>query len=94
MIIVVLTYIKPLAEIDAHLPAHIKFLDEHYASKQFLASGKRDNRIGGIIIVLSDSIDEAQAIMSQDPFYIHNLASYDYLKFEASKSQENISGLI
>lgn len=94
MIIVVLTYIKPLAKIDSHLPAHLKFLDEHYANKKFLVSGKRDNRVGGIIIVLSDSIEEAQSIMSQDPFYTHNLASYDYLKFEASKFQEAIADLL
>ena len=94
MIVLVLTYIKPLTKIDAHLNEHIQFLGTHYANKKFLASGKRDNRIGGVILVLSDSIDEVKAIMTQDPFNIHQLASYDYFQFEVSKYQAAIADLI
>ncbi|HFX6172916.1 TPA: YciI family protein, partial [Acinetobacter baumannii] len=52
MIVVTLTYKKPLAEVDAVLKEHITFLDHYYEQKKFLASGRRENRVGGVIIVL------------------------------------------
>nr|WP_325183164.1 YciI family protein [uncultured Oscillibacter sp.] len=36
-----LTYVKPLEEIEALLPAHIAFLDEFYARGTFLCSGRK-----------------------------------------------------
>ncbi len=53
MIVVTLTYKKPLTEVDAVLKEHIAFLDHYYEQKKFLASGRRENRVGGVILVLS-----------------------------------------
>ncbi|WP_323916952.1 YciI family protein [Aeromonas caviae] len=47
MFVVTLTYVKPLAEIDALIPAHIAWLERQYAAGHFLASGRRVPRIGG-----------------------------------------------
>lgn len=85
MIVVTLTYKKPLSEVDILLQKHVLFLDEYYAQKKFLASGRRENRAGGVILVLSDDLEEAKKIMKKDPFYIHDIADYDFMWFEASK---------
>ncbi|WP_079739369.1 YciI family protein, partial [Acinetobacter baumannii] len=53
MIVVTLTYKKPLTEVNAVLKEHIAFLDHYYEQKKFLASGRRENRVGGVILVLS-----------------------------------------
>ncbi|MFX2794749.1 hypothetical protein V6181_25705, partial [Klebsiella pneumoniae] len=37
--VVVLTYIKPLEEVDRAIPAHIEWLKKGYADGLFLASG-------------------------------------------------------
>lgn len=68
MIVVTLTYKKPLAEVDAVLKQHIAFLDHYYEQKKFLASGRRENRVGGVILVLSSSIQEAEEIMKMIRF--------------------------
>lgn len=94
MIVVTLTYKKPLYEVDALIKEHIEFLNEYYAQKKFLASGRRENRVGGVILVLTDSVEEAKNIMKNDPFYIHNVADYDFMWFEASKSLEEIKAFI
>ncbi|WP_404229213.1 YciI family protein [Acinetobacter venetianus] len=85
MIVVTLTYKKPLAEVDNFLKEHVVFLDHYYSLKKFLASGRRENRVGGVILVLSSSIQEAHDIMKNDPFYIHDIADYDFMWFEPSK---------
>ncbi|BCZ15785.1 hypothetical protein OCUAc18_33250 [Acinetobacter baumannii] len=79
MIVVTLTYKKPLAEVDAVLKEHITFLDHYYEQKKFLASGRRENRVGGVIIVLSSSLQEAEEVIKNDPFYIHDVADYDFM---------------
>lgn len=94
MIIVTLTYQKPLAEVDKFLPQHIEFLDKFYAQKKFLASGRRENRVGGVIIVLSNDVDEAQSIIEHDPFYQHQIANYEFLLFEPSKYLAEFNALI
>ena len=45
--IVILTYIKPLEEIDAAIPAHFEWRKKGYAEGIFLASGRRIPRTGG-----------------------------------------------
>jgi uncharacterized protein YciI len=85
MIVVTLTYKKALIEVDALLKDHLIFLDHYYGLKKFLASGRRENRVGGVILVLSSSLQEAQEIMKNDPFYINDIADYDFMWFEPSK---------
>ncbi|VAX43247.1 YCII-related domain protein [Acinetobacter calcoaceticus] len=94
MIVVTLTYKKPLAEVDAALKGHIAFLDHYYEQRKFLASGRRENRVGGVILVLSSSIQEVEEIMKNDPFYIHGVADYDFMWFEPSKSLEEIKEFV
>ena len=48
--VVVLTYIKPLEEVDRAIPAHIEWLKKGYADGLFLASGRRIPRTGGVIL--------------------------------------------
>ena len=50
MFVVTLTYVKPLAETDALIPAHIAWLERQYAAGHFLASGRRVPRVGGVIL--------------------------------------------
>lgn len=91
MIIVTLTFKKSMPEIIAKLDEHNIFLDNYFAQNKFLASGLLENKSGGIILVMSDSTEEAQSIMKTDPFYIHDLADFDYTLFIASKLSSRLS---
>lgn len=94
MIVVTLTYKKPLDIVDLFLNEHVLFLENYYEQKKFLMSGRRENRVGGVILVLTNSVQEAQDIMKNDPFYIHDIAHYDFLLFEASKCLDEIRELM
>ena len=75
------------------LKEHITFLDHYYEQKKFLASGRRENRVGGVIIVLSSSIQEAEEIMKMIRFIVM-MADYDFMWFEPSKSLEEIKEFV
>ncbi|HZF71435.1 YciI family protein [Sulfuricurvum sp.] len=81
MFIISLTYIKPLEEVDVLLEEHIAYLKEQYALKNFLASGRKVPRIGGVILAHAISREEIETIISLDPFHRHGIAEYEITEF-------------
>lgn len=51
MFIAILTYKKPLSEVDNYLSAHREYLARHYAIGDFITSGPQIPRIGGVIMI-------------------------------------------
>jgi len=95
MYIVNLTYLKPLAEIEVHLAAHRAFLDAQYAREVFLASGPKNPRDGGVIIVSGRlSRAELDGLLAQDPFAQNGIASYQVTEFEATKHHPALAALL
>lgn len=81
MFIAILTYRKPLEEVDRFLQAHRDYLAEHYAKGNFIASGPQNPRIGGVIMMKADNRAAVGAIISQDPFNINGIADYQIVEF-------------
>ena len=86
MFIIDLHYLAPLEQVDQHLKAHIEFLDHHYASGHFLASGRKNPRNGGIILAQGENLETIQHIITKDPFHIHGLAEYRITEFSPIKA--------
>lgn len=81
MFIAVLTYKKPLAEVDRFLQAHREYLAEHYAAGDFIASGPQTPRVGGVIMMKAENRAAVDSIISQDPFKINDIADYHIIEF-------------
>tara|TARA_B110000879_G_C11146844_1_gene502826 strand:+ start:1347 stop:1655 length:309 start_codon:yes stop_codon:yes gene_type:complete len=94
MFIVHITYLTDLTEIDKYTQAHRDFLDMHYQSGQFLASGPRKPRTGGIIIAVGNDKIKLESILKHDPFNKAGVASYEIIEFTAIKSLDEIKLLI
>lgn len=95
MFVVTLTNHVPIEEIERHLEAHRAFLDKYYAQGVFLASGPREPRTGGIIIVSGKvSLERLEVILDEDPFKQHDLARYDIIEFHAVKHNPALAALI
>lgn len=90
MFIIELLYKAPLAEIDAQMPAHMKYLKKYYASGHFLVSGRKIPRDGGIILAVGDCRDEVEAIAREDPFCARGLAECRVIEFRASQAATDI----
>lgn len=81
MFIAILTYKKPLEEVDRHLQAHREYLAEHYAAGDLITSGPRIPREGGVIMIKSDSREKVNSLLAQDPFHINDIADYQIVEF-------------
>ena len=93
MFIVNLTYKVSLDEVDKYLQDHVEYLKVQYDQKNFIASGRKNPRDGGVILSKLDSKDKLQEVLEQDPFYIKNLANYEIIEFfptMTSKEFENL----
>ena len=95
MFIAILTYKKPLEEVDRYLQAHREYLAEHYASGDFIASGPQTPRIGGVIIMKGKNRTAVDAIIAQDPFKINGIADYQIVEFTPTMfSQTSLSDML
>lgn len=90
MFVIELTYKVDLAEIDAHMVAHVKFLKKYYASGNFLVSGRKIPRDGGIILAMGTSRQQIQSIIQEDPFYARGLADFRIVEFRVSQRADDI----
>lgn len=90
MFIIELLYKAPLAEIDALMPAHMKYLRKYYASGHFLVSGRKIPRDGGIILAVGKSREEIEAIAREDPFLARGVAEGRVVEFRASQKADDM----
>ena len=90
MFVIELVYKAPLKRIDAHMRAHVAFLNKYYTAGNFLVSGRKIPRDGGIILALGDSRQQIEAIVQEDPFYEHGLAEFRVIEFRASQHADDM----
>jgi uncharacterized protein YciI len=93
MFVVVLTYTKPLAEVDQHLQAHRAWLQGQYQAGTFLASGRQNPPVGGVILARAASRQALDQALAQDPFAIHQLAQYQVIEFTPNLTLPEYAGL-
>ena len=90
MFIIELIYKVSLARIDASMAAHVIFLKKHYAAGNFLISGRKIPRDGGIIVAVGKSRQQIEGIIREDPFYERGLADFRIIEFRASQRADDI----
>ena len=90
MFVIELIYKAELSQIDAHMKAHVAFLNKHYDAGRFLVSGRKIPRDGGIILALGESREQIEAIMREDPFCARGLADVRVIEFRASQRADDM----
>lgn len=94
MFILALKYVKTLEEVDKALKAHIEYLEKYYSLKKFVCSGRRNPRVGGVILCNAENMNEVQTIINEDPFYVKEIAEYEIIEFAPTKYAEGFEKFI
>ncbi|HEX5042015.1 MAG TPA: YciI family protein [Candidatus Polarisedimenticolaceae bacterium] len=84
MFVVLLTYQRPLSEIDRRMRAHVAFLEQGYRAGVFVASGRQVPRTGGVILAVAPGREDLAALMELDPFVREGLARFEIVEFRTS----------
>lgn len=94
MFVIELVYKADLADIDAAMKAHMAFVRKYYAAGNFLVSGRKVPREGGIILAVATDRAAIEAIANEDPFVSRGLAEARIIEFRASQHAKNIQALV
>ena len=94
MFIINLTYKAELDVVESFLKQHIDFLDEQYARGNFLASGRKVPRTGGVILSNIASQAALEQIIAQDPFKQNDVADYELIEFIPTKTSSQLAFLM
>jgi uncharacterized protein YciI len=92
--VLLLTYIKPLAEVDALMRRHMAWLDAQYDAGRFIVSGRRIPRTGGVILARGDDREEIEALAAKDPFVSCGVATCEIVQFRASQTADGFDALL
>ncbi len=92
--VAILTYVRPLEEIDRHVEAHIEWLRRHYADGTFLLSGRRVPRTGGVIVTRGESLEAVEALLKTDPFQQHGLATVDIIPLQVAMAADGLKEML
>lgn len=92
--VIVITYQKPLAEVDKYLAAHRDFLSGGYEKNYFICSGPQNPRSGGVIISQLNDRKQLENFLKDDPFLINQIASYQIIEFTPVKYHADFSEFI
>ncbi|MGW1895383.1 YciI family protein [Streptomyces sp. NPDC002004] len=91
MFVLELNYTAPLEAVDAALEAHVAWLEEHYASGVFIASGRKNPRDGGVILAVGDDRGAIERLAATDPFVTAGVCAYRITEFIATKTAPELS---
>ena len=94
MYIVLLEYLKPLSEVDRFVAEHRAYLKMHYEAGDFLLSGRREPRVGGVIIAQAATRAALETILAGDPFWRESIARYDIVEFVPSMAAPALAHLV
>jgi uncharacterized protein YciI len=92
--VLLLTYVKTLAEVDALMREHVAWLNQQYEAGRFVVSGRRIPRTGGVIIARGDDREEIEALAASDPFVRGGVATCDVVQFRASQRAAGLDRLL
>lgn len=91
MYIVLLSYTRPMEEVEAVLQPHLAWIDHYFAKGIFICVGRKDPRTGGMIMVKDIDMAQLETILAEDPFQA--VARYDITKVNITRSAEEFAGL-
>jgi uncharacterized protein YciI len=88
MFVLVLSYIKPIEEVDALMREHVAWLSKQYEAGRFVVSGRQIPRTGGVIVARGDDRKEMEDIAASDPFVTGGVATVEIVHFRASQTAD------
>lgn len=78
------TYLQAPDVIEQTRPAHLKFLAAEVEAGHLLVAGRQEDGSGGVLITTDITTDEAQALLTRDPYVQGGVASYERRSFNGA----------
>lgn len=93
LFVVSIEYKASLKAVDSLLDQHRQFLEKQYQEGNFIASGRKIPRTGGIILASVGTKEKLQKILDQDPFKQHDVADYQITEFSPTMHNAHFASI-
>ncbi|MFZ3484566.1 YciI family protein [Sphingomonas sp. 3-13AW] len=93
LVLTLLTYVKPIEEIDALRPRHLEWISARIAAGEVLLAGRRDSASGGVLLYRG-SADAVEAIARTDPYITEGAATLEVVGFTAAVASAEVGALL
>ena len=90
MILAVSTYLRPLEEVNQVRSDHQAFLAALDGRGLLVMAGRQNPPVGAVIVLRGQDADEAQALLSDDPYVERGLAAYSVTPFAAARGSVRV----
>jgi uncharacterized protein YciI len=94
MFVILVQYTKAIQEVDQYLSAHRDYLETGYQKGYLMASGPQNPRTGGVLLSQLKDRRILNAFLEHDPFYMHDIASYQVIEFTPVKFHQLLASFI
>ena len=92
MCLALLSYVKPLKEIDVHRDAHVAWIKAAMDEGVMLLAGRRNPPTGGVLLFRGEA-DVVEAFANTDPFVVNGVATVEIVGFTMSLALDQIGDL-
>lgn len=93
MFLVLLSYTKPIEEVEKYTAEHVAYIDTYYEKKQIIFSGRKNPRTGGVVLVDGTDRDFVEEFVKGDPFYQQEVAEFEIIEFTATKYDQRLASV-
>ncbi|KQN78864.1 hypothetical protein ASE91_13300 [Sphingomonas sp. Leaf62] len=92
MSLAMLTYVKPLDEVDVHRDAHVTWIKTAMEEGVMLLAGRRNPPTGGVLLFRGEA-DAVRAVAETDPFVVNGVATVEIVAFTMTLAMDQIGDL-
>lgn len=94
MFLAILRYKVSNEALEPFLPSHGAFLEEAYCKNNLTVSGPMLSGKGEVILSPLTRLGEFHDVLRNDPFMVHDLASYETIAFDPSRFHQDFTSFI
>lgn len=94
LFVVILHYKVPLDVVERFFSAHIEYIERYHANGIYIVSGRREPRVGGVLIAANCSRQEIEAIVAGDPYSVNNIADFTITDFIPTRANGYLSHIV
>lgn len=91
--LITLSYAASLDAVDAHMSAHVAWLNQGFDNGLFLIAGRQVPRVGGMILSRGRRA-EVEALAATDPFITSGVATFTVTEVAASMATDSLAALL
>lgn len=92
LFLITIEYKVELARVEPYFEPHIAFVKRYVEAGNFLLTGKKIPRTGGVILAKVESREELMKLLAEDPFVEFDLADFDITEIQLSQVSPELLG--